>query len=87
MNTTTVKTTGAALATAAAMLFAFAPLTTVQAADAQVACMGINACKGQGSCKTANNACKGRNACKGQGFVNTTKEECDAKGGKVMEMK
>jgi hypothetical protein len=36
-------------------------------AGAQHACKGLNACKGQGGCKTAANACKGMNACKGQG--------------------
>ena len=31
------------------------------------ACAGMNACKGQGGCKTASHACAGQNACKGQG--------------------
>ncbi len=30
-------------------------------------CKGMNACKGQGGCKTGNNGCKGQNSCKGQG--------------------
>jgi hypothetical protein len=30
-------------------------------------CKGLNACKGQGGCKTGNNGCKGQNSCKGQG--------------------
>jgi hypothetical protein len=54
-------------ATAAAV---FAVGTFATAATAQVPCTGVNACKGQGACKTAANACKGQNACKGKGFVN-----------------
>lgn len=34
-----------------------------------VHCMGINACKGQSACKSANNACKGKNSCKGMGWL------------------
>src|SRR5689334_12140280 len=30
-------------------------------------CKGKNACKGMGSCKSADHACAGMNACKGQG--------------------
>ncbi len=30
-------------------------------------CKTLNACKGQGNCKTEAHACKGQNACKGQG--------------------
>lgn len=30
-------------------------------------CAGMNACKGQGGCKTAQHDCKGQNECKGQG--------------------
>lgn len=82
------KTAGATLATAAAALFvAGAAMTavpaTVKAADG-VKCMGINSCKGHGSCKTASNDCKGHNACKGQGWVSTKSDkECMEKGGTV----
>ena len=31
------------------------------------ACKSMNACKGQGGCKTETNACAGKNSCKGQG--------------------
>ncbi len=44
--------------------------------------MGVNACKGQSACKTAENGCGGHNACKGKGWLALTKEECDAKHGK-----
>lgn len=51
---------------------------------AAVHCLGINACKGQASCKTEKNACKGQNACKGMGFVETASaDECTTKGGTV----
>ena len=30
-------------------------------------CKGMNECKGQGGCKTADHACKGMNECKGKG--------------------
>jgi hypothetical protein len=57
--------------------------TPVKADEAKVHCMGVNACKGQSACKTANSSCKGQNACKGQGFLELTKTECDAAGGTV----
>lgn len=82
------KTAGATLATAAAALFvAGAAMTAVptaaKAADG-VKCMGINSCKGHGSCKTASNDCKGHNACKGHGWVSTkSAKECMDKGGTV----
>lgn len=53
--------------------------------SAKVHCTGINACKGQGGCKTAANACAGQNGCKGQGFIDVgTEDECKTKGGAVM---
>jgi hypothetical protein len=72
------KTTGAAIATAAAMLFTSLAISTASAEEAKVECMGVNSCKGQSACKSANNACKGMNSCKGQGFLELTKKECDA---------
>lgn len=79
---------GAVLAaTAAAMLIGGAVYAPAPAAamDAKVHCMGINACKGQGACKTAMNACNGQNACKGKGWVEKTAEECKAAGGTEMK--
>jgi hypothetical protein len=52
-----------------------------------VNCAGVNACKGQGSCATAEHTCAGKNACKGKGVVEMSKEECAKKGGKVAEKK
>jgi hypothetical protein len=65
MNTAK-KTTGAAIAVAAAALLASAPIATH--AGEMGKCMGANSCKGHSSCKTATSSCKGLNACKGQGF-------------------
>ena len=82
----TIKTAaaGAALALAAATMFA-GVATNAMAADANVHCYGVNACKGQNDCKTKDHACKGQGSCKGQGFLSMTKSMCDAKGGKVGE--
>ncbi len=72
---------GAAIAAAAAALLIAG---TAVGAPAQMAaegakghCMGANACKGKGACKTATNACGGQNACKGKGWLEMTKEECE----------
>jgi len=52
-------------------------------AQAKVKCVGANACKGHGSCKSAQNDCKGKNACKGKSFVMTSSaDECIGMGGK-----
>jgi hypothetical protein len=48
-----------------------------------VKCVGVNDCKGKGSCKSAKNDCKGQNACKGQSFAELTEKACLEKGGKV----
>ena len=75
-----LKNSGVAVATAAAMLFgtSFATTALAQGTDAKIHCSGVNACKGQSACKSANNACKGQNSCKGKGFMEMTKAECDA---------
>lgn len=79
---------GIVLATMAATVFLAAPL--VQAAEAKeeaiIHCAGVNACKGQGRCGTAEHSCKGANACKGQGILPLTKKECEALGGKSKEL-
>ena len=78
------KTTNVAMAIAAASLFAFAPMSAVQAgSDAKVHCYGVNKCKGHNDCKSASNACKGQSACKGKGFVTMSAKACDHVGGKV----
>jgi hypothetical protein len=79
-KTSSVKRlSGLALAAAAAIAFTAAPLSAVNAADeAKVKCEGVNACKGQGACKTAKNDCAGKNACKGQGYKEMSQADCDA---------
>ncbi|MBC7982289.1 MAG: hypothetical protein H7Y02_00390 [Candidatus Obscuribacterales bacterium] len=72
------KHSGIALATAAALVFAAAPMTTTQAAEAKIKCEGGNSCKGKSECHTATTGCQGMNKCKGQGFVSLTKKDCDA---------
>ena len=76
----TTKTTGIALATATAAIFAMGALATapVYAAEGGVHCVGANACKGTSECKSA------KNDCKGQGWVTKASEkECKAAGGTV----
>jgi len=73
-----VKSNGAAIATAAALLFGALALPASAADEAKVHCIGVNSCKGQSACKTANNACKGQNSCKGKGFLELTQPQCDA---------
>jgi hypothetical protein len=71
--------TGAAIAAAAAGLFAMGTATPVFAADegGKIHCEGVNGCKGQSDCASAKNSCKGQNSCKGEGFKELSKEECD----------
>ena len=86
---TAKKLTGLALATAAAGLFATAGIAPVMAAkhmgEAKVHCDGVNACKGQSACQTANSACKGQNSCKGKGWMFLSKAECDAAQAKMKQ--
>lgn len=77
--------TGTALSAGAAVVFyglyksvdVFAP-----AAEAdEIACWGINECKGTTDCTTAFNSCNGQNDCKGKGFLNVPEKECGKRGG------
>lgn len=80
---------GAAISMAAAATFygmyksvdAFAP----KAEAGDIACYGINACKGQTACATAHNACPGMNSCKGKGFLNVKAGECAERGGQPLK--
>jgi hypothetical protein len=72
------KTSGAFLATAAALLFSSTPAVDAIAAEAKIKCDGGNACKGKSECATASHACAGQNSCKGKGYVMLTKAECEA---------
>ena len=81
------KSLGAAIATAAALAFVTAPLTSTvaSAASSKVGCYGVNSCKGKSACKTAKNECKGMNSCKGQGLVMKTAKQCAKLGGTTEE--
>ena len=72
-----------AIATAAAIAFVTAPVTSTlaQAKSAKVECYGVNSCKGKSACKTATNACKGQNSCKGKGAVKVSAKKCAKLGG------
>jgi len=72
----TLSVSGAAIAAAAAMFFSVAPASAAD--EAKIHCTGVNACKGQSACKSANNSCKGQNSCKGKGFKEMTQKDCDA---------
>lgn len=85
-----MKFASSALAAAAAAAFAVTPALANEApaaGAAKVKCEGINSCKGQAACKTADHACKGQNKCKGHGWVESTEKECKEKKGKVMKDK
>ncbi len=75
--TSKAKLSGAAIATAAALLFNSLAAPSAFAEEAKVRCDGVNACKGQSACQTARNACMGQNACKGQGYKMLTPAECE----------
>jgi hypothetical protein len=81
--TIATKVSGAAIATAAAMLFSTVAVSTASAEDAKIQCHGVNGCKGQSACKTAENSCKGQNTCKGHGFLELTQKDCDAAKAKM----
>lgn len=78
--------TGGGIAVAAlalALAGAASPAAAKKAMNAKtVQCLGINSCKGQSECKTADNGCKGQNACKGHGWLPAkSKAACEAQGG------
>jgi len=78
------KLSGAALALAAASLFASGAVAPVAMADeAKVHCTGVNSCKGKSECAGADNSCHGQNSCKGKGWMSMTEKQCTDKGGKV----
>jgi hypothetical protein len=78
-----MTTKGALIAAAVAGLFTAASPLVASAKDAGVHCAGVNACKGKGGCKGADNACKGQNGCKGKGWMEMSAKKCAAKGGTV----
>lgn len=50
-----------------------------------IACYGINSCKGKTACSTASNACTGMNSCKGKGWLNVSASECKSRGGQPLK--
>ena len=85
----TMSTKGVLIATTVAALFGCAESHQRQAAapsgdGGTVKCLGINSCKGQGTCATADHSCGKHTPCKGQGWLSVSAEECAAKGGKVL---
>ena len=79
------KILGLTIATAAAVSFAMAPITSAFASTHKVPCYGVNSCKGKSACKTAKSSCKGQNSCKGQGFLMKTEKQCNKLGGSTEE--
>jgi hypothetical protein len=62
------------------------PVPAAEAHDVtaqEVRCEGVNACKGQSACHTAESTCAGQNACKGKGWVAMAAKDCEKKGGKA----
>jgi hypothetical protein len=81
-----MSTKSAMIASAVAGLFLTAtPALAAEKAGGKVHCQGVNACKGKGGCKGADNGCKGQNGCKGKGWVEMTDKKCKDKGGTVAE--
>ena len=82
-----MKRTGVILAATVGALFAtasFAADNHANNGEANVKCVGGNACKGQSACKGASSSCKGQNNCKGTGYTMVKSEkECTDMGGKV----
>ena len=81
--------TGAALTVAAAGAFygmyKSVDILVPQAEAGEVACWGINECKGTTACTTAFNACTGQNECKTKGYIYVPEKECYTRGGELLE--
>ncbi len=81
--------TGAALSVAAAGAF-YAMYKSVdvlvpKAEADEIACWGINECKGTTACTTALNACTAQNECKSQGYIYVPEKECYTRGGELLK--
>jgi hypothetical protein len=72
--------------TAAALLVTGTLATAAMAETVKGQCFGVNGCKGQGACKSAQNDCKGHNACKGKGWLSMTEVDCTGQGGTFTAM-
>ena len=80
---------GAALSVAAAGafygLYKSVEIYAPKAELGDIACYGVNSCKGTTACSTANNACTGQNSCKGKGWINLSASDCKSRGGKPLK--
>ncbi len=80
---------GAALTVAAAGafygLYKSVDVLVPKAEAGEVACWGINECKGTTACTTAFNACTGQNECKTQGYIYVPEKECYTRGGDLLK--
>ncbi len=81
--------TGAALTVAAAGAFygmyKSVDILVPQAEAGEMACWGINECKGTTACTTAFNACTGQNECKTKGYIYVPEKECYTRGGELLK--
>lgn len=81
--------TGAALSAGAAVAFYGMYKSVdmfIEKADVgEIACWGINECKGTTACTTAFNACTSQNECRGRGYIYVPEKVCYSKGGKKLE--
>ncbi len=81
--------TGAALSVAAAGAFygmyKSVDVLVPKAEAGEMACWGINECKGTTACTTAFNACTAQNECRGRGYIYVPEKECYTKGGEPLE--
>jgi uncharacterized membrane protein len=90
-NSFPVKTSGVAMALAAAGLLSACQTNAYGTDSAKMAktdlahCYGVNACGGHNDCKTAHNSCKGHASCKGTGFVAMPTKACGDIGGEVRD--
>lgn len=80
---------GAALTVAAAGAFygmyKSVDVLVPKAEAGDVACWGINECKGTTACTTAFNACTGQNECKTKGYIYVPEKECYTRGGELLK--
>ncbi len=89
----TKKTTGVALALAAASMMGATAVNAAPSATETVHCYGVNVCKGHNDCKisghvcagyndckTANNDCKGQASCKTAGNACAGQASCKGQG-------
>lgn len=82
------KIIGITIATAAALAFSAAPVTSALAKGQvnSTRCFGVNSCKGMSDCKSANNSCKGMNSCKGKGLkMVASNKVCKDEGGSTSQ--